>query len=263
MTVKSDPAEEIKNRAADNASKSAAPSAEASTLRSEQQHQPETNVQPANTVHDRKHWLEYATAAFALVAALGSISAVIVGYWQWSAMSDSNVASTRAWLTPTGAYFDGEPKSGFNVRLKITYENIGKEAADDAVPLVFWSPGTFPVTIDAKQMAYIDLQTAPWPVLSDSVCRVDPSRYINRRAVYPGAKNEFITYGFNDPPYLPEGVIDGKEFFSIFGCLVYRSPITGARIHHSPFCLYYQPKRDGSIKDGTFEFCPSGSANAN
>ena len=64
-----------------------------------------------------------------------------------------------------------------------------------------------------KQMAYIDLQTAPWPVLSDSVCRVDPSRYINRRAVYPGAKNEFITYGFNDPPYSRGVYQTGKSSF--------------------------------------------------
>jgi hypothetical protein len=25
---------------------------------------------------------------------------------------------------------------------------------------------------------------------------------------------------------------------------------------------HYQPKREGTIKDGTFEFCASGSANA-
>ena len=97
---------------------------------------------------------------------------------------------------------------------------------------------------------------------NDAACRFDPSQYINRRAVYPSTKNEFITYGFNQPPFLPQGVIDGKEFLSIVGCLVYRSAITGTKVHHSPYCLYYQPKRDGTIKDSTFEFCPSGSVNA-
>jgi hypothetical protein len=174
----------------------------------------------------------------------------------------ATIASTRAWVVPTGAYFDGQPKAGFNVRLKLTYENIGKEAASDFTPFVFWSPGTFPVKIDAKQMPYIDIQTAPWPIHSDIGCRVDPSNIINRRAVYPSTKNEFITYGFNDPPYLPQGVVDGTAFFSIFGCLVYRSPVTADKLHHSPFCLYYQPKRGGTIKDGTFEFCPSGTTNA-
>jgi hypothetical protein len=145
--------------------------------------------------------------------------------------------------------------------LTVTYENIGKEAASDAVHVSGWSPGTFPVTIDAKQMPYIDFQTSPWPI--NNLCNFDPSHFVNRRAVYPSTKNEFITYGFNQPPsFLPQGVIDGNEFFSIFGCFVYRSAVTAGKIHHSPYCLYYQPKRGGTIKEGTFEFCPSGSANA-
>lgn len=150
---------------------------------------------------------------------------VCVANRQWATMPESNkinrdsvVANTRAWIAPTGAYFDGEPKAGFNVRLKMTYENFGKEAADDVVPFVFWSPGTFPVTIDAKQMPYIDTQTAPWPLHSDPVCKSDPSRYVNRRAVYVPTprshgrnpilfhlwvfclSHEVISYGFNNPP---------------------------------------------------------------
>jgi hypothetical protein len=148
---------------------------------------------------------------------------VCVANRQWATMAESNkinrdsvVANTRAWIAPTGAYFDGEPKAGFNVRLKMTYENLGKEAADDVVPFVFWSPGKFPVTIDAKQMPYIDTQTAPWPLHNDPVCNSDPSRYVNRGAVYPSAKNDVISYGFNNPPYLPQEVMDGTQFFSIF-----------------------------------------------
>jgi hypothetical protein len=199
-----------------------------------------------------KNWVSFLT----LIAV-----AIYTGitYYILTENRSTAIASTRAWVVPTGAHFDGEPKAGFNVRIKVAYENVGKEAADDSVPLAFWSP-TSAVTIDAKQMPYIDVQTAPWPMHIG--CIIDPSQYINRRAVYPGSKNEFITYGFNDPPYLPQGVIDGKEFFSIFGCFAYRSAVTGTTIHHSPFCLYYQPKRGGTIKDGTFEFCPSGTANA-
>ena len=146
MTIKAAPDEKINNSAADNRGDPGAPNVEASAPPSKH-HQRGTNGNGANTDQDRKHWLEYATAAFAFVAALGSISAVIVGDWQWSAMNVSNIASTRAWLAPTGAYFDGEPKAGFNVRIKITYENIGKEAADDAVPVAIWSPGTFPLRL--------------------------------------------------------------------------------------------------------------------
>jgi hypothetical protein len=224
-------------------------------------------VPPRRGSHDGyaggKHWLEYLTAFFALVAALGSVSAVIVGAWQWSSMDESNIANTRAWISPTGARFDGDPKAGSNVRVKIAYENVGKEAASDVVGFGEWSDKIYDVTIDDKQMPYIDIQTNPWPT-DNKWCRVDPSMISNRRTVYPGAKNEIITYGFNNNtlPFLPQEVIDGKKFFWIYGCFVYRSPITKKKIHHSPFCLYYQPKRDGTIKDATFEFCPSGSANA-
>ena len=38
------------------------------------------------------HWLEYATAAFAFVAAIGSASSVVVGYWQWSTMRGQLIA---------------------------------------------------------------------------------------------------------------------------------------------------------------------------
>lgn len=168
-------------------------------------------------------------------------------------------ANTRAWVVPTGARFDGDPKAGFNSRFKVTYENVGKEAASD---VIVWANvgGISTVTVDAKKMPYIDVQTAPWPV-NDS-CKFDPSRFANRRTVYPSTKNEQITYGFNDPPYFPKDVFDGKKFFPIFGCIIYRSAVTGRTVHHSPYCLYLQPKRGEPIQNWTFEFCPSGSANA-
>jgi hypothetical protein len=201
------------------------------------------------------------------VIVVATIVNVCVASRQWGAMAESNrinrdamIAGTRAWVVPTGAYFDGEPKAGFNQRIKVTYENVGKEAASDVISPMDWSGKTLSVVIDDKQMPYIDVQTASWPV--NMLCNVDPSYVINRRAVYPSTKNEFMYYVFNSgPTFLPDTVMKGTEFFYVFGCFVYRSPVTAQKIHHSPYCLYYQPKRDGTIKDGTFEFCPSGSAN--
>lgn len=202
--------------------------------------------------------------ALTFVAALGA--AIFTG---WLAIRTQNIATdshdglisaTRAWVVPTGAHFDGKPTVGFNQRIKVTYENVGKQAASDVVNSMDWSRKTSPVTIDAKQMPYIDIQTSPWPI--NNRCSFDPSQVINRRAVYPSTKNEYIMHIFNDPPYLPQGVVDGTDFFYVYGCFVYRSAVSAAEIHHSPYCLYYQPKRAGTIDDGTFEFCPSGSANA-
>jgi hypothetical protein len=173
--------------------------------------------------------------------------------------NDTFIAATRAWVIPTGAHFDGAPKVGFDQRFKVTFENVGKEAASDVI--IFANVGdVLPVKIDARKMPYIDVQTVRWPI--NNACRSDPSRYANRRAVYPSTKNEQITYGFTDPPYFPRDVLDGKQFFTIFGCIVYRSSVTKNEIHHSPFCLYLQPKRGEPIQNWTFEFCQSGSANA-
>ena len=41
-----------------------------------------------------------------------------------------------------------------------------------------------------------------------------------------------------------------------------RTPVEPEKIRHSPYCYYFQPKREGDIDEGTFEVCPSGSANA-
>lgn len=59
-------------------------------------HSDEPASKRANSKQEHKHWLEYATAAFALVAALGSACAVIIGYWQWSTMTESNLINREA-----------------------------------------------------------------------------------------------------------------------------------------------------------------------
>jgi hypothetical protein len=79
-----------------------------------EEHNPEAARKSAKPNKENKHWLEYVTAAFALVAALGSASAVIVGYWQWSAMTESNAISRQAFTIVQRAFvfiagFDAVP----------------------------------------------------------------------------------------------------------------------------------------------------------
>ena len=105
-------------------------------------------------------WIELALAFAIALAALTQCS---VSNRQWNAMVKSNeitrdslVANTRAWVTPTGAYFDGEPKVGLNQRVKITYENVGREAASDVVITNAWGP-TFPVTIRGQSTLFVTI----------------------------------------------------------------------------------------------------------
>lgn len=68
-----------------------------------EQRQPESD-HDQHTRQGGTHWLEYLTAFFAFVAAAGSVSAVIVGYWQWSAMTQSNAINREAFTSVQRAF---------------------------------------------------------------------------------------------------------------------------------------------------------------
>jgi hypothetical protein len=56
---------------------------------------------PAVPIRPEKHFLDYAAAIFAFVAAIGAISSVVVGYWQWDVYSGQLSvmrAEHRAWV---------------------------------------------------------------------------------------------------------------------------------------------------------------------
>lgn len=96
-----------------------------------------------DTNGQNKHWLEYATAGFALIAALGSISAAVVGFWQWGIMngqlfemrrsSNDNEALQRAELTLSHveANYYGERSEGHLIwHLRPVWENTGSTTAE-------------------------------------------------------------------------------------------------------------------------------------
>jgi hypothetical protein len=102
MTNETDPAKNIETGAHQQQGNAAAPRAEAATVRHEN-HNPHLGGHTGNSNQGSKHWLEYLTASFAFVAALGSVSAVVVGYWQWDSMNgqlDVMRDDKRPWLRP-------------------------------------------------------------------------------------------------------------------------------------------------------------------
>jgi hypothetical protein len=103
MTPDTDPADNVERSTAQNQSSAPAPKSEAVPSNGEK-HQPESNTHDHNTEQSGKHWLEYLTAFFALVAAVGSVSGVIVGYWQWSAMTESNKINREAFTSVQRAF---------------------------------------------------------------------------------------------------------------------------------------------------------------
>lgn len=102
----------------------------------------------------------------------------------------------------------------------------------------------FPVKIDGKKTPYVDIDTNPWP--ANMFCNVDPNKIVNRRTVYPSVKTEDITYVFNPPVSRLSLKISWKRNrASLWPCLIYRTPVEPRKIRHSPYCFYFQPKREG------------------
>ena len=115
------------------------------------------------------------------------------------------------------------------------FENVGKKAAWDVSDDRHQGP-LFDVITDEKQMPYIDVQTAKWPV--NRFCAGDPLKIGNRRTVYPGSKNKDLIYIFNST-LVPQEFIDKKKSFTIVGCFLYRTPIEPQKVRHSPYCFYF------------------------
>jgi hypothetical protein len=120
------------------------------------------------TRYDVAHLTFYAAVA----------AAVFTGWLAWRTndlardSSEQLISATRAWIVPTGAKLDGKILLDHNQRVKIAFENVGKEAAWDMAHFRGQGP-LFDVVIDARQMPYIDVQTTPWPV--NTLCNIDPS----------------------------------------------------------------------------------------
>jgi len=205
-------------------------------------------------------WERFAGIGIGIYTLL-TVGILAASWYQYSLNQTTMIANTRAWVVPTGAKFDGKLILNSNMRVKISFENVGKEAAWDVVDNRGEGP-VFPVIIDGKGTPYTDVGTNPWP--ANTLCAVQPTGIANRRTVYPAAKNDDITYIFNPPgePFVTQDFLDKKQSLTVVGCFVYRTPIEPDKIRHSPYCFYFQHRREGTADDGTFEFCPSGSANA-
>jgi hypothetical protein len=141
--------------------------------------------QPKEKRHDwyDKTHLGILAATFASAFA----AAIFTG---WLAVRTQNIAddshqglisATSAWIAPIAVKFDGPLVLNANMRAKIFFENVGKEAAWDVVDKR-QEGSLFPVTIDGKGTPYIDVQTNPWP--RNTACGTNPDMIINRGTVY-------------------------------------------------------------------------------
>jgi hypothetical protein len=199
---------------------------------------------------------ERLTALSTFAIFLATAVAIGVGVAQWRALrstditlQDNLVASTRAWIVPTGVKIDGELSAPLLIR--IMFENTGKEVALNMVH--FRGTYTFPVKLDAAGTPYVPVEGTSWPL--NQSCDQDISQYQYGRPIYPGQNSSDFQYVFTakDDPGIP--ILKSKTLsFVIYGCFIYKS---FDKWRHSPYCFYFQAYRDPRpIDDSTFEVCP-------
>jgi hypothetical protein len=207
MTTKSDSTEEINKGAADRQDAASAPDAHTALARSEEHH-PETAAHKDDANQGRKHWLEYATAGFAFVAALGSISAVIIGYWQWSAMTESNLINRVSGERQARAYLDIfvaaiEPQhsdAGDAIGARVTMRNSGPTPA-------------------YEERSWIAIQVAA----PNAIPFVFPPNLNDRPKSIIGPNTDFdLDIGFQTTPEIIQSVRNGQTRIFVWGRVEYR-----------------------------------------
>ena len=166
-------------------------------------------------------------------------------------------ADQRAWIAPTGAELDGALIEGSPIRLRILYENSGREPALDTVHRYGWT-GPQPIEIDGAGIPFIDIHKVEWPQINP--CQTQPlqNEVETGRPIYAPGKYGDIRYVFGDG--ISQELLNKRQTFFVLGCFTYKAFL---RTRHSPYCFFFQPNRDRSIEESTFEHCLVSFGDAN
>jgi hypothetical protein len=207
--------------------------------------------------YDKTH-LVVLTLTF-VTAVLAAIFTGWMAYRTDGLATDSNkqlIASTRAWIVPTGAQFDGPITVGSDLRLKIIFENTGREPAQNFFD-AYGGNYEFTIPYDAKGMPFISYGNVPWP--KNNMCNLTPPKE-GGRTIYPAGKytDNFYIFGLG-PTFLPQSFADKKTGVIFFGCFIYEHQ---GEVHHSPYCFYSSPSRELSAQNSEFVFCLCGDPRA-
>jgi hypothetical protein len=120
-----------------------------------------TKKHPHIKHHDWYDLVHLAILSATFAAAVAA--AVFTGWLAWRTNDLARdggaqlISATRAWIVPTSARLDGKILLDHNQRVKVTFENVGKEAAWDVAHFRGQGP-LFDVIIDGKQMPYVDVR---------------------------------------------------------------------------------------------------------
>ncbi len=195
--------------------------------------EPNTNSNGENPRAEKRHWLDYATAVFALVAALGSISAVVVGVLQWIVMGGQQSimqADHRPWVSAFPINIVGNlthSEAGLQITMQFTLKNTGHSPS--RAVFVSFTPSlggsgqeiTHKVCTDSEN-SMLKLNIFPGDTVIQSIGGLIP-------------ETEFTRYR-DDAKNGNFGLIDTK-LPSITACIAYKDMEADA-FHHTSYTFY-------------------------
>ncbi|HME23516.1 MAG TPA: hypothetical protein VKI44_19695 [Acetobacteraceae bacterium] len=155
------------------------------------------------------------------------------------------IQATRAWVGPSEANLEADPKNETPVDARITYQNTGKEPA---IQFAFTTPDRFTTTDEDDRSGRNSARIAG----DVNACRTTlPSP--NGQVIYPTSFSAY-TVGVTFPKeMIGQEEAEGKKFLIIQGCFVY---VTTGRVHHSMWCYLY---KTGQTKKEHLNICAVGN----
>jgi hypothetical protein len=170
---------------------------------------------------------------------------VWVAYWQWDALEKTDttlnktlVAANRAYIAPGQITFIDLPQEKTEIRLQLTYENIGREPAIKLGRWVLFGtanvdamavPNNDPILAAKKAADEIEKS------IPDDPCKVaDTFRYLG--VIFPSHTTRPSATIFVPAKYMTANVVSGKDILIVKGCFVYDT--FGYR-RESRYCYWY------------------------
>jgi hypothetical protein len=144
------------------------------------------------------------------------------------AASSSVIASSRAWISPTGAGLDSPLALGEKLKFSIQYNNPGRSPAFDVHPVYTITP------IGVER--FDDNTFNPLIESTENCIPLQPA--VGADVVYPEQPNGYtLQFRLNDPKWVTEDMVKGNVAIVIRMCFAYR---TMGEIHHTSFCYFYR-----------------------
>jgi hypothetical protein len=157
---------------------------------------------------------------------------------------ENMILAQRAWVGPTNAAFVAEPVVGKPIDINITYQNSGREPAQNFV--FFGDP--FSVSVEEDKSGAASLKIAPYM----ETCKATMD-WKNGSVAYPSTG--FSSYNLSaksKEDFVDDATIKGEKIIFFQGCFLYRSFDLP---RHSYFCYFY---KQGMTKIQNLNICPGG-----